>query len=288
VPRTLKNLLMSLFTAGVVLGGTELLLNLLDWPPPSIYVDGHRPIWTLHPDVDLELRHHELERDFSVHVSGVGFRGPEPVAPRIACLGDSTTFGWGVREEEAWPALLGEQLGVEVLNAGVPGYSSYQGLATLDRVLALKPDVVVLAYMIRDADPASLPDSEQIDPGPANPLQIQRALVSLLPTPAPAPPAGETQRVPPIAYAANVDALVRRVEGSGAQALLLSFPVQEARSEHQAVLAERGALSPELPAQAFFELDPIHLNVEGNQMLAQWLAAELARPSAPPAEPGED
>lgn len=276
MPRTLKNLLMSLFTALVVLGGAELFLRLVDWPPPSIYVDGHRPIWTLRPNVDLELRHHELDQDFSVHVSGVGFRGPEPVAPRIACLGDSTTFGWGVSESQAWPSLLGEQLGVEVLNAGVPGYSSHQGLATLDRVLALNPDVVVLAYMIRDADPAPLADSAQSDPGPANPLQMQRALVSLLPTPAPAPPTGETQRVPPAAYAENIETLVRRVEASGAQAVLLSFPVQEARSEHQAVLAERKALSPELPAQAFFELDPIHLNVEGNRMLAQWLGPQLA------------
>lgn len=275
MPRTLKNLLMSAFTALLVLGSAELTLRLVDWPPPSIYVDGHRPIWTLHPNVDLDLRHHELERDFPVHVSGVGFRGPEPIAPRIACLGDSTTFGWGVTESQAWPQLLAQELGVEVLNAGVPGYSTHQGLATLDRVLALKPDLVVLAYMIRDADPAPVPDAEQPDPGPAQVLQLQRALVSLLPTPTPAPPAGDTQRVPPAAYGENLDALVRRVEASGAEAVLLSFPVQEARGAHQDLLAERGALQPQLPPEAFFEKDPIHLNVQGNQMLAQWLAQEL-------------
>jgi lysophospholipase L1-like esterase len=275
VPRTLKNLLMSLFTALVVLGGTELLLNLADWPAPSVYVDGHRPIWTLRPNVDLELRHHELNRDFSVHVSGVGFRGPEPVSPRIACLGDSTTFGWGVTQEPAWPSILGDELGVEVLNAGVPGYSTHQGLATLDRVLALNPDVVVLAYMIRDADPAPIPDAQQRDSGPAHPLQMQRALVSLLPTPAPAPPIGDTQRVPPLLYGQNVDTLTRRIRASGAQAVLLSFPVQEDRGAHQQVLEERGALSPELPAQAFFAEDPLHLNVDGNRLLAAWLAEEL-------------
>lgn len=273
--RTLKNLLMSLTTALVVLGGAELVLNLVNWPAPSIYIDGHRPIWTLQPNVALALRHHELDRDFSVHVSGVGFRGPEPVSPRIACLGDSTTFGWGVTQDQAWPNVLGQELGVEVLNAGVPGYSTHQGLATLDRVLALKPDVVVLAYMIRDADPAPVPDAQQADPGPANPLQIQRALVSLLPKPVPAPPRGGTQRVPHQAYAENVDALVQRVQASGAKAILLSFPVQETRGAHQQILEERGALRPKLPAEAFFEKDPIHLNVDGNRQLAQWLANEL-------------
>lgn len=268
-------MLMSLVTAVLLLGGVEGLLRLAGWPPTSVYVDGHRPVWSLRPHAQLSLRHHELEQDFEVQISGLGFRGPEPVSPRIACLGDSTTFGWGVAYEQAWPAVLGDALGVEVLNAGVPGYSTHQGLASLDRVLALKPDVVVLAYMIRDADPAPMPDAEQVDPGPERTLQLQRALMALLPSPPPAPPSGTAQRVPPGSYGDNLDVLTARVQASGAQAVLLRFPVQEDRAAHQAVLEERGALTPELPASAFFEADPIHLNVDGNRMLGQWLAREL-------------
>src|SRR5207253_80172 len=54
---------------------------------------------------------------------------------RIVCLGDSWTWGNNVNEAQSYPrrlaALLKEALPnrqIEVLNLGVPGYSSYQGL----------------------------------------------------------------------------------------------------------------------------------------------------------------
>jgi lysophospholipase L1-like esterase len=50
---------------------------------------------------------------------------PQPGVFRILALGDSTTFGWGVAQEQAWPAQLEAVLrargvAVEVINAGVP------------------------------------------------------------------------------------------------------------------------------------------------------------------------
>ena len=50
---------------------------------------------------------------------------------RIAILGDSTLFGWGVHDEDSFPAQLETFLSasfpsVEVLNAAQPGHSSTQ------------------------------------------------------------------------------------------------------------------------------------------------------------------
>ncbi|MCC6159290.1 MAG: hypothetical protein IT350_14665 [Deltaproteobacteria bacterium] len=80
-------------------------------------------------------------------------------APRIVCLGESPTFGWGVRFEDAYPArvekLLSERLGraVEVVNAGMIGYSSHQGRLLLEReILALRPDIVSVPFVINDID----------------------------------------------------------------------------------------------------------------------------------------
>ncbi len=49
---------------------------------------------------------------------------PKGTRPRIAALGDSLTYGYGVAADEAWPAVLEALTGYEVLNFGRSGASS--------------------------------------------------------------------------------------------------------------------------------------------------------------------
>lgn len=62
-------------------------------------------------------------RAFTVRSNAQRMRGPavQDAPERWIALGDSVTFGWGVAEDQAWPALLAARLGVQVLNAGTPG-----------------------------------------------------------------------------------------------------------------------------------------------------------------------
>jgi len=79
---------------------------------------------------------------------------------RIACLGDSITYGFGVGRAAAYPARLERRLArsqrgagdtVEVLNFGVTGYSIEQTLQNLRvRALAYQPDVVITQYALND------------------------------------------------------------------------------------------------------------------------------------------
>jgi len=78
---------------------------------------------------------------------------------RIASLGDSVAFGWGVNIEDTYAKKLEEKLKVrsdykfEVLNFGVPGYYSDQELNQLkQKVLAYSPDMVILMYVFNDAE----------------------------------------------------------------------------------------------------------------------------------------
>lgn len=83
---------------------------------------------------------------------------PSPDRIRIVCVGDSTTFGLGSTLADSWPALLEQQLnqgsagGVfEVINAGVPGYTSHQGLRRLARHIATwQPDLVIATFGTND------------------------------------------------------------------------------------------------------------------------------------------
>jgi lysophospholipase L1-like esterase len=88
---------------------------------------------------------------------------PERAAPgtlRIAAVGDSITFGWGVPAAETFPEVLERELGaagvadrVEVLNFGVGNYNTADELALLRlRVLEFHPDVVLLGVYLNDAE----------------------------------------------------------------------------------------------------------------------------------------
>lgn len=108
----------------------------------------------------------QVEFDTEVATNSLGLRGPE-VGPkrrlRILALGDSFTFGVGARQEETWPARLGEILGAEVLNAGAPGFGVPDEVAWYERYGAgLDPDVVVLAvFLANDLQDAS-PDQPRV------------------------------------------------------------------------------------------------------------------------------
>ena len=52
---------------------------------------------------------------------------------QLICLGDSLTFGYGVRRSQRWTELAARELGVEVVNCGVNGDTTGGMLARLDR-----------------------------------------------------------------------------------------------------------------------------------------------------------
>lgn len=85
---------------------------------------------------------------------------PEGVV-RIAAVGDSFTFGQGVEDDETYPHVLEQVLNerapdgrrYEVLNFGVPGYSTAEEAAVLrTKVLRFQPDLVILGYVLNDPD----------------------------------------------------------------------------------------------------------------------------------------
>jgi acyl-CoA thioesterase-1 len=77
-------------------------------------------------------------------------------ATRIVVLGDSLAAGYGLPEEEAFPALAEAALraaghAVEVVNAGVSGDTTAGGLARLDWVLRHRPAILVVELGGNDA-----------------------------------------------------------------------------------------------------------------------------------------
>ena len=110
-------------------------------------------------------------------VSDLGFRrngpAPPPAGPQttVLALGDSFTFGLGVRDSETWPAQLEAQLrssvgpSLRVINAGTISYGVFQELDLLrEKGLALGPSIVVHGLYWNDYMSASPPRSGEAAP----------------------------------------------------------------------------------------------------------------------------
>jgi len=102
---------------------------------------------------------------WEISLNSRGFRDTEfpvkkpPTTFRIICLGDSWTFGANVGQDQAYPQQVGALLDMEygdtsfeVLNLGVLGYSSFQGLEQLkQQVTDLQPDLLLIGFGMNDA-----------------------------------------------------------------------------------------------------------------------------------------
>jgi lysophospholipase L1-like esterase len=122
--------------------------------PNSIELNPYRR-YALRPLAEIAYagRHVRLDR--------LGLRGAVPTHPGavgVVALGDELTFGWNLADEDTYPAQLQKILTTmgaqhpDVLNAGVPGYTSYQGLILLQELLQqFQPRVVVASFHLNDA-----------------------------------------------------------------------------------------------------------------------------------------
>lgn len=128
-------------------------------PDPDVghvYVPNHRQT--------LQTREYRVE--WSSNAQGVraerDFGPKSPAVRRIVCVGDSFTAGDQVPYRETWPAVLeseleqrlrraGSELRVEVVNAGIPGFSTANEAAWIAKFGArFEPDLVLLGLTPND------------------------------------------------------------------------------------------------------------------------------------------
>lgn len=165
-----KRLALSLTVFAALVFGAELYLRSKDYGAiPSVWFDpaiGTR----FHPNQTRRIYGPKMTFLSEAKINAQGFRGgdfDDPAAKRdlrIACVGDSFTFGWGVEDGESFPARLQARLDGapelprwQVLNFGMPGYSTWQELQLYQRVArAEAPRVVVVVWYINDLDPFSI------------------------------------------------------------------------------------------------------------------------------------
>jgi lysophospholipase L1-like esterase len=168
----------------------------------------------------------------------------------IVAFGDSLTHGTGAGTDTAYPAVLAALTGRTVINAGVPGNTTADGLARLPEVLAEhQPRLVLLCLGGNDM----------------------------------------LRRVPESDTENNLRLLVRTVRAAGAEVVLIGVPEPKLFGGAPAFYEKLAdELKVPLEQDAFVEVlkdnrlkaDPIHANADGYRVVAERLTAFLRKAGA--------
>lgn len=260
-------------------------------------------MWTVKPNLDGVTMVNSTGAKATIHTNDTGLRNP-PIQPkngrlRILAIGASVTFGAGVNDAETWPAQLQALLDertpgrYDVINAGVSGYTAWQGLRYLELYgLALEPDIVIACFGqnehvvlqengIRDVDWERPPAS-----GFVALVKEAAKKAGLVP-----PRGGISERKYRMGFADFVDALLRINEvctEKKAMTAFLVWPYEHELSDPPKApngLIRGVARFNACPVVDLFDMlaqtqekvydDGLHMNVRGNRLVAEFVAREL-------------
>jgi acyl-CoA thioesterase-1 len=161
----------------------------------------------------------------------------------IVVLGDSIAAGVGSGPGQAYPELLAARFGTEVVNAGVSGNTTADGLARIDKVLAEDPWMVIIELGGNDL----------------------------------------LRRVPPEETERNLRGIVDRVISARAVPVLVEMDapfggdylaIYERLGEAYGIPVVEETLG-EILSDRNLKSDTIHPNAEGQKILAEAIAEEL-------------
>ena len=317
----LRKALYSLVPLLVLGVGGELLARAMGWAAPAAGqpFEHNQPYWITDPDLHEEpFPHREVGGTFSVSTDSQGVRYPlHPLHKpdgvfRILLLGCSTTFGWGVDDQESYPARLEALLRdageseVEVINGGQPGYTSFQGLWFYQNYgRNYRPDLIFFGYVVQDARRAAYTDKSQaLLQADARFLKqsllhrshlylaaLQRRQLARLQEKERDEDGEEgVHRVPPEDYVANIRQMNDMVESDGGRMVLFGFPLERegyTRTHRRLLRIAADELGlphldpqPEMEALSrsqtlYFPQDRGHANAAGNDVIARRIATFL-------------
>lgn len=76
--------------------------------------------------------------------SSYEIKNADSIGETIVCFGDSLTYGTGATKGMDYPSQLSKLIGIEVINAGVPGDTTAKALNRIDKIINMNPRIVLI------------------------------------------------------------------------------------------------------------------------------------------------
>lgn len=163
----------------------------------------------------------------------------------VLAFGDSITYGYGLSPKDSYPSQLQKMTGLRVINAGIPGEESAEGLLRLQEYLEERPQLVILCHG-------------------GNDLLRQRSQEKLK---------------------KNLLAMIELIKNSGAKVLLVAVanfgllgfkphPLYAEAANESGVYFEEYIL-PKVESDNALKIDYVHPNAKGYKMMAEAFAEKI-------------
>jgi lysophospholipase L1-like esterase len=214
-----------------------------------------------------------------------------PGSFRIFAIGDSNTLGWLGEKDYNWPKYLQNILReqdsrFEVINAGVYGYSSFQGFRRFQEALSFQPDMVLISFGLNDALQVTVSDAK-FDSRTIQKLKLDKILLRLkvgqliLALSDSIFSGGNEGLVPRVSlaeYEANLNEIIQLAKERNIKVLLLTRPTTEESPSAYDSVTVRVAKSTGIPVIDVYALfrgrreyfyDTNHFNEEGHRLMAK-------------------
>ncbi|WP_029407376.1 arylesterase [Thiomicrorhabdus sp. Milos-T2] len=163
----------------------------------------------------------------------------------VVAFGDSLTVGYGVQKNQSYPSVLAKMTGLNIINSGISGETTQQGLARLSKVLVeYKPHLVILLEGGNDV----------------------------------------LQKVPESQIKANLARMISMIQNSGSAVLLVGVPEKKLFGSSLELYSELANqfnipleedIVADLIKRPSMKSDYVHFNAQGYQALAQAIHKQL-------------
>ena len=291
----------------IIIGGTECWMAYYAKICPEIHKPSASLFWELSPNLN------GVPGGKYVYTNSHGFRSPEipikkpPGQIRIMILGDSSAFGFRVKNEEAFGSITAKMLrqkypgrDIRLINASVAGWTTYQARVFMEeKGWKYSPDIIIIAFN----DDSQLEWKEDVERAPspmilplmkvlygshiylsAKKLVINSRIkgdVSKLVRP---PLKIAKNRVPLEQFRNNFDYIIDGAMDRGAKVIAVSMPVQQSADYfHNYRVTQKKAVEEEdFPSIDFIEdfkkypesevfIDLMHPTVKGHRIIGEKL-----------------